>query len=100
MRSPLVALLTLAAFLLLVLPPRVALAGDSDDSTASAKQHFEAGRTAYLGGDYARAISEFQAAQSIRPSPILDYNIALSYEAQGDAGNAYSYFQRYLTARP
>ena len=94
------ALVTIAAFLLLVLPPRLALAGDNPDEMAAAKQHFEAGRTAYLAADYTRAISEFGAAQTIRPSPILDYNIGLCYEALGDAGNAYSYFQRYLTGKP
>lgn len=99
MRSPLVSLVTLAAFLLLVVPPQTALA-DGDDATVQAKQRFESGRAAYLAGDYATAINEFQAAQALRPSPILDYNIGLAYEGLGDAGNAYASYQRYLTAKP
>lgn len=99
MRSPLVAATTLVAFLLCALPPAGAWADDGAD-LAAAKQHFEAGRAAYLGGDYGRAITEFQAAQSIRPSPILDYNIGLSYEALGDGNNAFAAFERYLNAKP
>ena len=50
---------------------------------AQAKQHFETGRNAYNAGDYVTAIREFKAAEELRPSPILDYNIGLANEKLG-----------------
>lgn len=98
MRSPVVVLGTLFAFMMVFVPPRPGRSQEPD--LAAAKQHFEAGRSAYLGGDFGRAIGEFQAAQAIRPSPILDYNIGLSFEALGDGENAYAAYSRYLAGKP
>ena len=50
---------------------------------AQAKQHFETGRNAYNAGDYVTAIREFKAAEALRPSPILAYNIGLANEKLG-----------------
>lgn len=73
----------------------------SDDATmAQAKQHFEAGRAAYNNADYAGAIREFKAAEQLRPSPILDYNIGLSNEKLGKKRVAVRYYRRYLSLQP
>ncbi len=65
-----------------------------------AKQHFVAGKDAYNAGKYAQAIREFKAAEAIRPSPILSYNIGLSNEKLGKRRLALQYYQSYLSALP
>jgi len=73
----------------------------SDDATmAQAKQHFETGRNAYNAGDYVTAIREFKAAEQLRPSPILDYNIGLANEKLGKRRVAVKYDKRYLEEQP
>jgi hypothetical protein len=75
--------------------------GTPDDAAmAQAKQHFEAGRNAYNAGDYAGAIREFKAAETLRPSPILDYNIGLANEKLGKKRVAVKYYHRYLNLQP
>jgi tetratricopeptide (TPR) repeat protein len=87
---------------LLAIAPRVAFAagGSEDEQVAQAKARFEEGRAAYLAGDYGKAIQSFQSAQDIRPSPILDYNIALCYEGLGDAQSAVVSYRSYLSQKP
>jgi tetratricopeptide (TPR) repeat protein len=73
----------------------------NDDATmAQAKQHFETGRNAYNAGDYVTAIREFKAAEQLRPSPILDYNIGLANEKLGKRRVATKYYKRYLEEQP
>ena len=73
----------------------------NDDATmAQAKQHFETGRNAYNAGDYVTAIHEFKAAEQLRPSPILDYNIGLANEKLGKRRVAVKYYKRYLEEQP
>jgi tetratricopeptide (TPR) repeat protein len=67
---------------------------------AQAKQHFETGRNAYNAGDYVTAIHEFKAAEQLRPSPILDYNIGLANEKLGKRRVAVKYYKRYLDEQP
>ena len=67
---------------------------------AQAKQHFETGRNAYNAGDYVTAIREFKAAEALRPSPILDYNIGLANEKLGKRRVAVKYYKRYLEEQP
>lgn len=72
-----------------------------DDATmAQAKQHFETGRNAYNAGDYVTAIREFKAAEALRPSPILSYNIGLANEKLGKRRVAVKYYRRYLEQQP
>jgi hypothetical protein len=83
-------------------PPSAAApapAGD-DSAMAQAKQHFETGRNAYNAGDYVTAIREFKAAEQLRPSPILDYNIGLANEKLGKRRVALKYYKRYLEVQP
>jgi len=121
-RSSLVASLTLLSFTTLTLWPHGAWAqgeakpaappasepaaaaapapaGD-DAAMAQAKQHFETGRNAYNAGDYVSAIREFKAAEQLRPSPILDYNIGLANEKLGKRRVAVKYYKRYLELQP
>ena len=67
---------------------------------AAAKQHYEAGRNAYTVGDYPNAIHEFKAAEALRPSPILAYNIGLANEKLGKKRVALKYYHRYLEQMP
>src|SRR2546423_4713988 len=71
-----------------------------DEAMAQAKQHFETGRNAYNAGDYVTAIREFKAAEALRPSPILDYNIGLANEKLGKRRVAVKYYKRYLEMQP
>ena len=82
-------------------PAAAAPAPANDDATmAQAKQHFETGRNAYNAGDYVTAIHEFKAAEQLRPSPILDYNIGLANEKLGKRRVAVKYYKRYLEEQP
>lgn len=76
-------------------PPTV-----NDEALVQAKQHFEAGRNAYNAGDYVTAIREFKAAEALRPSPILAYNIGLGNEKLGKKRVALKYYKRYLEQLP
>jgi tetratricopeptide (TPR) repeat protein len=82
-------------------PPPPSTPPPADDATmAQAKQHFETGRNAYNAGDYVTAIREFKQAESLRPSPILDYNIGLANEKLGKRRVAVKYYKRYLEEQP
>ncbi len=72
----------------------------NDEPLQQAKGHFEAGKNAYNAGDYPAAIREFKAAEALRPSPILDYNIGLSNEKLGKKRVAVKYYKRYLEGQP
>ncbi len=65
-----------------------------------AKQHFTAGKDAYNAGKYAVSIREFKAAEAIRPSPILSYNIGLANDKLGKRRLALQYYQSYINALP
>jgi len=110
-------LATLFAFLVATLLPHHALAQQpdpngppppdqqqmpppQDDVLSTAKQHFEAGRDAYQRQDFAGAVREFKAAQALRPSPVLDYNIGLAYEGLNKPKAAVKYYRRYLQGKP
>jgi tetratricopeptide (TPR) repeat protein len=69
----------------------------SDDA---AKVHFQSGALHYKQGQYALAIEEFKAADRLRPSPILSYNIAQCYEKMADLAKARTYYQEYLQRSP
>jgi tetratricopeptide (TPR) repeat protein len=101
---------TLFAFLMACLWPYASRAADaapppqqaavSDEALTQAKNHFEAGRNAYNAQDYITAIREFKAAEALRPSPILAYNIGLANEKLGKKRVALKYYHRYLEQMP
>jgi tetratricopeptide (TPR) repeat protein len=83
-----------------VLPLAARAQQPADDTMNQAKMHFEAGKNAYNAGDYSNAIKEFKAAEALRPSPILDYNIALANEKLAKKRVAVKYYKRYLEGMP
>ena len=101
---------TLAAFLSLTLSagraradappdqPPAAVAGGDD--LMNAQLHFQAGKDAFSGGDFQTAIREWKAAQAIKPSPKLDYNIGIAYEKLARPRAALKYFRKYLQQLP
>jgi tetratricopeptide (TPR) repeat protein len=81
-------------------PVQAAAAAPADEALTQAKTHFEAGKSAYNAGDYPGAIREFKAAEALRPSPILDYNIGLANEKLSKKRVAVKYYKRYLEGMP
>lgn len=94
---------TLVALLLALAPLSLAWAQSpsaDDQALAEAKRHFEAGKNAYTSGDYQTAIREFKAAEALRPSALLAYNIGLANEKLGKRRVAVKYYRRYLEGAP
>ncbi|HJZ87106.1 MAG TPA: tetratricopeptide repeat protein [Polyangia bacterium] len=75
-------------------------AAQEDPALAEAKQHFDRGRELFRNGSYEEAIREFRAADKLRPSPILAYNIGLALEKLGRCKPAIDHFERYLREQP
>src|SRR5688572_33186782 len=101
MRTLTASITALAFFLTTLAASRAwAQAPNDQEVMTQAKAHFEAGKGAYLNKDYTGAIREFKAAQTLRPSPILDYNIGLAYEGLGKPRAATKYYRRYLEGKP
>lgn len=92
--------MTSLVLLLTVLQPPPPPAQDEAGQLAEAKQHFERGKELFKSGAYDQAIQEFKQADAIKPSPILAYNIGLSYENLGRCKAAIGFFQRYLREQP
>jgi tetratricopeptide (TPR) repeat protein len=68
-----------------------------DPDTEIAKHYYEQGEGAYEHKDYAAALGRFQAAQRIRPSPAMDYNIARCYERLDQPALAIEAYERFLS---
>ena len=92
--------MTSLVLLLTVLQPPPPPPQDEAAQLNEAKQHFERGKELFKSGAYDQAIQEFKTADQIKPSPILAYNIGLSYENLGRCKAAIGYFQRYLREQP
>lgn len=73
---------------------------DDPAALAEAKAHFAEGRAAYQANEYERAIREFDAADALRPSPMLPYNIGLAWEQLGNGAKAIEQYRRYLALLP
>lgn len=130
MRRYVTTLVTLAAFLLTLLLPRGVLAEQPaapapppqppppavaaptaaapvapappprDQALAQAQAHFQQGKAAFQARDYVNAIREFKAAQALKYSPKLDYNIAMAYEQLGRPHASAKYYRSYLAGLP
>jgi tetratricopeptide (TPR) repeat protein len=61
-----------------------------------AAAHFARGEQAQAQGRYREAITEYEQAYAIAPHPFTLYNIAVCYEALGDAAAAADHYERYL----
>ena len=65
-----------------------------------AADHYKAGVSHFHAGQYAEAIQEFRAADAIRPSPVLSFDIAQCYEKLADLPDARTAYQDYLRRAP
>ncbi len=81
-----------ALALLAVLWALPARAAPIDD----AKQAFAEGKAAFERGDYERALSAYQRANTILPAPNLYYNIGATYERLGRYQEAALAFDKYF----
>jgi len=81
-------------------PPPAGQPAGQDPVLAQAQAHFQAGRDAFQANDFARAVQEFKAAQALRYSPKLDYNIGMAYERMNKPRAAAKYYRRYLEQMP
>jgi tetratricopeptide (TPR) repeat protein len=102
MKSCLLVLLALAGSLVSVraraadAPPPPLVDPDSE----VAKRNYQIGYDLYNAGNYAAAISVFQAAYVARPSAALTYDIARSYDRMGDWAHALAHYRSFWEAAP
>lgn len=78
----------------------LALAGSALAQSDPAADHYRAGVVRFKAGQYAEAIQEFRAADAIRPSAVLSFNIAQCFEKMADLSSAKSAYQDYLRRSP
>lgn len=62
-----------------------------------ARKHFELGKRYFQVEELHKAIDEFKAAHIEEPDPAFLYNIAECYRRLGEAGEAISFYRRYLS---
>lgn len=72
----------------------------AQDARAQARQAYQRGKQLFDAGDYTGAIGEFERAQGLAPSPVLDFNIGLAHDRLGHAREAVDSYRRYLRAVP
>jgi tetratricopeptide (TPR) repeat protein len=77
-----------------------AAAAGLDASGAEARAAYKRGADLYRAGRYREAIGEFQAADRMKPSPALHYNIGQAWEKLGDVPAALAAYARYLRLDP
>ena len=74
-----------------------AVAQEPDDVTAEvARRHFDAATTAFDGGDYPRAVEEFQRAYELTRHPDILFNVYSAAERAGQLEMALRSLERYL----
>jgi tetratricopeptide (TPR) repeat protein len=88
----------LALSMLLVATP--ILAAPATPGEVTAKQHYEAGTTAFNLGDFQKAVVEYKAAYQLRQDPVFLYNIAQAYRLANDLPNALFFYRSYLSNSP
>jgi tetratricopeptide (TPR) repeat protein len=66
------------------------------DTEARAMQAYNDGKAAYDAGKYEDALELFLDAQSLYPSPVFHYNVALCQEALGNLEQAVISYEAYL----
>jgi hypothetical protein len=71
-----------------------------DDVTAQARAHFDAGMAALSARDGATALRELEAAQALRPAPVLDCYLANAFELLGRPCEAIEHYRHYQAALP
>lgn len=72
----------------------------SADPVAAARAAYRRGADLYRAGSYREAIAQFEAADRLKPSPALQFNIGQCWEKLGDPAAALAAFARYLRLDP
>src|SRR4051794_36245020 len=65
-----------------------------------AKNHYDRGIVQYNLGHFTDAITEFEKAYELDPSPVLLFNLAQAYRQAGDTDRAIFFYRRYTTLAP
>jgi len=81
-------------------PAAASAAAASGDKSAEAKAAYKRGADLYRAGRYSAAIAEFQAADKLKPSPALHYNMGQAWEKLGDLPAALAAYALYLQLDP
>jgi tetratricopeptide (TPR) repeat protein len=90
-------ILALAVASLLLVPQR---ARTAESPAEHAKASYQRGVEAYREGRYRDAIAEFQAANRLRPSPALHFDIGQARERLGETPEALASYAEYLRLDP
>src|SRR3954468_17390347 len=85
----------LAIFALLIFP-RVSSAAPKADEKAQARALLVEGGGLLQSGDYAEALSRFEKAYALVPSPKIQYNLGLAYLGLGRPADALQAFQTFV----
>jgi hypothetical protein len=89
---------------MLAASPATALAANTGTQTTAnlndAKKHYGDGEKKFKAGDYAGALTEFQAADAIKATPQSQRYIGLCEDNLGHYAEAVSYYEKFLTAVP
>ena len=73
---------------------------DQTDADRRAREYFLKGKKAYQEGLFEEAMKNFKMARSVRPSPILEYNIARCHDKLTQHKEAIEAYKRYLVFSP
>lgn len=74
--------------------------GQDSDKNQRAREYFLKGKKAYQQGLYEEAMKNFRMALTVRPSPILEYNIGRCHDKLGQHKAAIRAYKRYLVFSP
>jgi tetratricopeptide (TPR) repeat protein len=89
-----------AVALMLTLAGRAAADTPTADAVAAAEAHHRRGSMLFDLGDYAAAITEFQAGFVLTNAPGFLYNLGQAYRLAGDCERAERAYRAYLDAAP
>lgn len=81
-------------------PAPASSTGPSADPATAARAAYRKGADLYKAGKYREAIAQFEAADRLKPSPALQFNIGQCQEKLGDPAAALASFARYLRLDP
>src|SRR5271166_3843319 len=76
------------------------LTTQAEEARDRARDAFSQGQELYRAGDYAGALSAFQSAEALSPSPAAEYNIGRCHERLGQLAEAVAAYERYLAEAP
>lgn len=82
----------------LTVSSRALAQGQAASTVATARELFQRGLAALEAQRYADAVASFERSYDLRPSPVVQYNLALAYRGAGRHQDAIRTFERYLRA--